>query len=86
MKKMILASMFALLSSSAFAAFNGPEVSVVNTVKDAQNATEDSAVMLTGHIIQSLGNETYLFKDSTREIEGATDFAEWMRLEATTSS
>lgn len=49
MKKMILASMFALLSSSAFAAFNGPEVSVINTVKDAQNATEDSAVMLTAH-------------------------------------
>ena len=56
MKKMILASMFALLSSSAFAAFNGPEISVINSVKEAHNATDDSAVMLTGHIVQSLGN------------------------------
>ncbi len=83
MKKMILAFMFALLSSSAFAAFNGPEVSVINTVKDAQNATEDSAVMLTGHIIQSLGNETYLFKDSTGEIEVEIDNEEWMGLDVT---
>ncbi|EHU4958154.1 NirD/YgiW/YdeI family stress tolerance protein [Vibrio parahaemolyticus] len=83
MKKMILASMVALLSSSAFAAFNGPEISVINTVKDAQNATEDSAVMLSGHIIQSLGNETYLFKDSTGEIEVEIDNEEWMGLDVT---
>ncbi|MCR9496839.1 NirD/YgiW/YdeI family stress tolerance protein [Vibrio alginolyticus] len=81
MKKMILASMFALLSSSAFATFNGPEIGVINSVKEAHNATDDSAVMLTGHIVQSLGNETYLFKDETGEIEVEIDNEDWMGLD-----
>ncbi len=33
MKRVLLTSMLALLSSSVFAAFNGPEVSAINTVK-----------------------------------------------------
>ncbi|HCZ9037297.1 TPA: NirD/YgiW/YdeI family stress tolerance protein [Vibrio alginolyticus] len=79
MKRVFLTSMLALLSSSAFAAFNGPEVSAINTVKEARNATDDSAVVLTGHIVQSFGNETYLFKDNTGEI----DNEDWMGQEVT---
>ncbi|MDW1500817.1 NirD/YgiW/YdeI family stress tolerance protein [Vibrio sp. YT-19(2023)] len=79
MKRVLLTSMLALLSSSVFAAFNGPEVSAINTVKEARNATDDSAVVLTGHIVQSFGNETYLFKDNTGEI----DNEDWMGQEVT---
>ncbi|MEH0801274.1 YgiW/YdeI family stress tolerance OB fold protein [Vibrio alginolyticus] len=83
MKRVLLTSMLALLSSSAFAAFNGPEVSAINTVKEARNATDDSAVVLTGHIVQSFGNETYLFKDNTGEIEVDIDNEDWMGQEVT---
>ncbi|MFH4853913.1 NirD/YgiW/YdeI family stress tolerance protein [Vibrio diabolicus] len=81
MKRVLLTSMLALLSSSAFAAFNGPKVSAINTVKDARNATDDSAVVLTGHIVQSFGNKTYLFKDNTGEIEVEIDNEDWMGLD-----
>lgn len=54
MKRVFLTSMLALLSSSAFAAFNGPEVSAINTVKEARNATDDSAVVLTGILFNHL--------------------------------
>ncbi|AUW06429.1 YgiW/YdeI family stress tolerance OB fold protein [Vibrio campbellii] len=78
MKKLILASMLALLSGSALAAFTGPETAAINTVKAAQNAADDSFVLLTGNIVQALGDETYLFKDETGEIQVEIDNEDWM--------
>ncbi|MGR5238245.1 YgiW/YdeI family stress tolerance OB fold protein [Vibrio alfacsensis] len=78
MKKLILATTLALLSGSALAAFNGPETAAINSVKEAQNASDDSFVLLTGNIVQALGNETYLFKDDTGQIEVEIDNEDWM--------
>ncbi|MGR5067515.1 YgiW/YdeI family stress tolerance OB fold protein [Vibrio alfacsensis] len=77
MNKLILASMLTLLSGSALAAFNGPETAAISSVKEAQNASDDSFVLLTGNIVQSLGNETYLFKDDTGAIEVEIDNEDW---------
>jgi uncharacterized protein (TIGR00156 family) len=78
MKKLILATTLALLSGSAVAAFTGPTTSAINTVKEAQNAADDSFVLLTGNIVQALGDETYLFKDETGEIQVEIDNEDWM--------
>lgn len=37
----------------------------VKTVQQALNAKEDSKVELRGHVVKSLGNEKYEFRDST---------------------
>ncbi|MGR5139256.1 YgiW/YdeI family stress tolerance OB fold protein [Vibrio jasicida] len=78
MKKLILATTLALLSGSALAAFTGPTTSAINTVKEAHNAADDSFVLLTGNIVQALGDETYLFKDETGEIQVEIDNEDWM--------
>ncbi|YCO00456.1 YgiW/YdeI family stress tolerance OB fold protein [Vibrio sp. VNB-15] len=78
MKKLILAATLVLLSGSALAAFTGPTTSAINTVKEAQNAADDSFVLLTGNIVQALGDETYLFKDDTGEIQVEIDNEDWM--------
>ncbi|BBM66574.1 YgiW/YdeI family stress tolerance OB fold protein [Vibrio alfacsensis] len=77
MKKLIVMSMLALVSGSALAAFNGPDTAAISTVKDAQNAADDSYVLLTGNIVQALGDETYLFKDETGQIEVEIDNEDW---------
>ncbi|MGF1725554.1 YgiW/YdeI family stress tolerance OB fold protein [Photobacterium nomapromontoriensis] len=78
MKKAITISALLLISGSAFAAFNGPEVKSISTVHDALNAKDDSFVVLTGNITQSLGNEVYIFKDSTGEIQVEIEHEAWM--------
>ncbi|GLR04876.1 YgiW/YdeI family stress tolerance OB fold protein [Vibrio hyugaensis] len=78
MKKLIFTTTLVLLSGSALAAFTGPTTSAINTVKEAQNAADDSFVLLTGNIVQALGDETYLFKDDTGEIQVEIDNEDWM--------
>ena len=83
MKKILALSALLLASGSAFAAFNGPEVASINSVSDVLNAKDDSFVMLTGNITKSLGNELYLFKDKTGEIQIEIDEDNWMGVDVT---
>lgn len=78
MKKTIMMSALMLISGSALAAFNGPEAQSINTVSGALKARNDSFVVLTGNITQSLGNEVYLFKDNTGEIQVEIENEAWM--------
>ncbi|AMG32016.1 hypothetical protein AL542_17840 [Grimontia hollisae] len=78
MKKYIALSVLMVLSSSAFAAFQGPSVNSINTVKAALEAKDESAVVLKGHIVQELGSELYLFRDSTGEIQVEIDNEDWL--------
>ena len=39
------------------------------TVSQARNIPDDTLVILTGNIIQSLGREKFIFRDSTGDIE-----------------
>lgn len=83
MKKVLTLSALLLASSSAFAAFNGPEVASINAVNEALNAKNDSFVILTGNITKSLGNEMYLFEDKTGEIQIEIDDDNWMGVDVT---
>ncbi|OLQ84334.1 hypothetical protein BIY21_05470 [Vibrio ponticus] len=85
MKKTLLAIVVAcsVITAPAFAAFKGPETAAVNTVKQANDAADDSAVLLTGNIIESIGNETYLFKDETGQIQIEIDDEDWMGVDVT---
>lgn len=84
MKKTILTLLVACsMITPAFAAFNGPATAAVNTVKQANDAADDSAVLLTGNIIESIGNETYLFKDETGQIQIEIDDEDWMGVDVT---
>ncbi|EGU43381.1 hypothetical protein VII00023_16155 [Vibrio ichthyoenteri ATCC 700023] len=83
MKKIIALSALLFASSSAFAAFNGPEVASINSVSDALKANDDSFVILTGNITKSLGNELYLFSDKSGQIEIEIDDDNWMGVDVT---
>lgn len=83
MKKFIALSVLMALSSSAFAAFQGPSVNSINTVKAALEAKDDSLVVLKGHIVQELGSELYLFRDNTGDIQIEIDNEDWMGQDVT---
>ena len=83
MKKILALSALLFASGSAFAAFNGPEVASINSVSGVLKAKDDSFVMLTGNITKSLGNELYLFKDKTGEIQIEIDEDNWMGVDVT---
>lgn len=91
MKKYWLLAAIALLGStltatSVFAknggGFDGPGPSIV-TVEQAKAMRDDARVSLKGHIIQNLGNETYLFKDATGTIEVEIDHKVWRGVSVT---
>ena len=54
---------------SAQAQFQGPGVSAsITPVADAKNAYDDTYVELTGHIVNKVKDETYMFRDSSGDI------------------
>ncbi|MFM2587646.1 NirD/YgiW/YdeI family stress tolerance protein [Vibrio sp. TBV020] len=71
MERVLFASTLLLISNTVFDAFNG-------LVSTALEAREESYAELTGNIVKSLGNETYLFKDQTDEIQIEIDREGWM--------
>ena len=55
---------------AAQAQFIGPGVSEsIKTVADAKNAYDDTYVELTGHIVNKVEDETYMFRDSSGDIK-----------------
>ena len=92
MKKLILLT--ALVSSTVFASnhnanveggFSGP-VTAVNSVKavlDAGIFSDDTAVVLTGYLVASLGDENYTFKDNSGEVSVEIDTDKWSGLQVT---
>lgn len=87
MNKLLAVSALALtiaVSSAAFAknnlggGFNGPTAPNLKvTVAEAQKLSDDTPVILTGKIEQSLGNEKYQFRDSTGIITLEIDNDDW---------
>jgi len=54
---------------AAQAEFVGPGVSEsIKTVADAKNAYDDTYVELTGHIVNKVEDETYMFRDDSGDI------------------
>ncbi len=93
MKKIILASALLLASGATFAAnqavpaqggFAGPvAVNIIKTVDGALQANDDAQVELTGHIVNSLGDEDYTFKDNTGQIVIEIDHHKWNGINVT---
>ncbi|MGS0674132.1 NirD/YgiW/YdeI family stress tolerance protein [Shewanella sp. 0m-4] len=64
----------AVLTLPAMAAYNGPgPVSQIKTASDAATAKDDTPVELTGYLVQSLGDEKYLFRDDSGNVEVEID-------------
>lgn len=92
-KALVIATMLALGTTAAFAqqgGFTGPSATSTNqvggftgpksnitTVAQAKQMRDDTKVTLRGNIVQSLGKEKYLFKDSTGEITIEIDHEDW---------
>ncbi|WP_394204282.1 NirD/YgiW/YdeI family stress tolerance protein [Shewanella waksmanii] len=71
-----------VLTMPAMAAYVGPSAEkVMKHVSEAENATDDMPVELTGKLVKSLGDEKYLFRDDTGEIEVEIDDALWRDIE-----
>ena len=96
MKKSVCWSIFLLLAVLSVNAvygqgFTGPgsgtntrQVQTV-TVSQARNLPDDSLVILTGNIVQSLGRERFTFRDSTGDITIEVDRNLWLLLDLSVS-
>ena len=87
MKKILAVSALALtvaFSGAAFAkqnlggGFTGPAASNLNvTAAEASKLSDDTPVILTGKIEQSLGDEKYMFRDASGTIIVEIDNDDW---------
>jgi uncharacterized protein (TIGR00156 family) len=62
--------------------FHGSGPALV-TVQQAMAMKDDAPVTLRGHIVQSLGDEDYLFRDATGTIRVEIDHKRWAGLQIT---
>lgn len=83
MKKFTLAALMAAtaitFSSAAYAAqggYTGPATNVIS-VEQIQGLNDDTYVILQGNITQALGDEMYIFTDSTGSINVEIDDDDW---------
>ena len=67
-----------------YGGFVGPETEYSpTTVAEVKNLSDDARVMLQGNIISSMGDEDYMFQDSTGTIKVEIDKKEWDGLTVT---
>ena len=87
MKKIVMMSALLIGASSVFAqvagGFAGPSAGVIMTVQQALKKADDTPVILKGHIVNSLGDEKYTFKDATGEVIVEIDNEDWHGLKVT---
>ncbi|MBV6541554.1 YgiW/YdeI family stress tolerance OB fold protein [Ursidibacter maritimus] len=95
MKKLIALTATLVLSTSAFAGFqgnssnggfnngNGGSTQNVSTIAQVKKAHDDTYVALSGYIVSKVGDEKYTFKDSTGQIRVEIDDDLWGGLQAT---
>lgn len=76
-----------VLTLPAFAAYNGPGANNhVKTAAQARDAKDDTPVELTGHLVKRLGDEKYLFRDMTGDVEVEIDDALWRDIEVSSDT
>lgn len=69
---------FILLSTlTLWAQFQGPGKPGITTVSAAQEAVDDSWVILSGTILRQVGEERYLFQDATGTMVVEIDHEDW---------
>ncbi|MBM3117148.1 YgiW/YdeI family stress tolerance OB fold protein [Jeongeupia naejangsanensis] len=78
MKKIILASVLALSTGFAAAAFVGPNSApLMTTAADAAKADDDVPVVLEGYIVKQVKGSHYEFRDNTGTIQVEIDHDKW---------
>ena len=88
MKKVLTGSIVlsAVLTLPAMAAYNGVGMASQSIAADASKASDDTPVELTGYLVQSLGDEKYLFRDANSDVEIAIDNALWREMDVSSDS
>ncbi len=80
MKNIFTVSAFALIlglgAAAVQAGYSGPSAAGV-TVAEAKKLSDDTPVIMTGKITQSLGGEKYLFTDATGSVTVEIDDDDW---------
>ena len=79
----VAAVVLALASTSAFAQFKGPGAETATTVAEAKEASDDTMVSLTAHVVAQVGDDDYTFRDSSGEMRIEIDDDLWMGREIT---
>ncbi|WP_144213058.1 YgiW/YdeI family stress tolerance OB fold protein [Shewanella donghaensis] len=89
MKKLLVCGLL-FASTTAVAASNvnqggflGPTRGSVDTIDKALEAKDDTPAVLTGYIVESLGDEEYRFRDDSGEMIVEIDDKNWKGIEAT---
>lgn len=75
-----------VLTLPSVVAYSYASSSVAQTAAEAAKAKPDTPVALTGHLVKSLGEEKYLFKDHSGEVEVEIDNALWRDIEVLTNT
>lgn len=88
MKKLLFGTSLALIASAAMAAdqaggFVGPDTLALTTASAAAGLADDTPVKLQGHIVKSLGDDRYEFRDATGTLIVEIDHEDWRGVEAT---
>ncbi|TYK65231.1 NirD/YgiW/YdeI family stress tolerance protein [Colwellia echini] len=84
MKKLLLTATLAL-SFTANAAFvgEGSPVYTVISIKEAVELKDDTKVLVEGFIVKQLGDDLYLFKDASGEVEMEIDDSDFREITVT---
>lgn len=84
MKQTLIAMTLMLVTGAAVAAeggFKGPDNAQQVTVKEVADLPDDTQVKLSGHLVKSLGDEEYEFRDETGSLTVEIDNDVWNGLE-----
>ncbi|MGL6152726.1 MAG: NirD/YgiW/YdeI family stress tolerance protein [Aeromonas sobria] len=69
-------TMLTVLSLPSFAAYNGPEHNV--SASEVKSQRDESWVTLQGKLVKRLGEDSFMFRDSTGEIMVEIDDESWV--------
>lgn len=83
MHKANVIGLIALMSVSSFAmaAYTGPKEQVIVSVEQLKDQRDDSWVTLEGKLVKHIGGETFLFRDTSGEVEVDVDEEVWHGVE-----
>ncbi len=73
----ILAAGIIMFGSATFAGFTGPSNASKTTVDKAKNMPDETMVIIEGSITKNLGDDMYIFTDSTGDITVEIDDDDW---------
>lgn len=78
MKRILIATAFAVAAATAYAQYTGPSAIPAATVKSLQqDGKDDQQAVLRGKIVSNVGHERYLFSDGTGQMQVKIKASRW---------